>query len=312
VLVWSQIAAVAFNVGALATAVALVTFTDLAFGWSTTLSVDPAPVTRIVHAIAWPWHALVPSAVPDAALVERSQFFRLDVGGGRGAIAAGSRELGGWWPFTILSIVVYGLLPRAVLLAVASLRLRAATRCLLLDDPRVTALLDRMRSPAIETEATAHDELPARSPAQASKLDHAPSGRADAIVWERCTDPDGARAQAQQRFGLEVGNVLEAGGGRGLDADRATLERLGSRADRALVVLTPAWEPPVLELLDFLTALRERVGAGVSIIVVPVPDGDLPITPAERETWQRAIGRLKDPRLYVEAGVEAGVEADAP
>ena len=41
-----------------------------------------------------------------------------------------------------------------------------------------------------------------------------------------------------------------------------------------------------------------------------------PVTAAERETWQRAIGRLKDPRLYVEAGVEAGVEpgseADVP
>ena len=36
-LCWSQVAAVAFNVAALATAIALVTFTDLAFGWSTTL-----------------------------------------------------------------------------------------------------------------------------------------------------------------------------------------------------------------------------------------------------------------------------------
>src|SRR5512139_3647060 len=37
---WSQVAAVGFNVGALATAVLLVTFTDLAFRWSTTLDLD--------------------------------------------------------------------------------------------------------------------------------------------------------------------------------------------------------------------------------------------------------------------------------
>lgn len=308
VLVWSQIAAVAFNAGALATAAALVTFTDLAFGWSTTLAVDPAPVTRIVHAIAWPWHAFVPSAVPDAALVERSQFFRLDVGGGGAAVGAGSRELGGWWPFTICAIVVYGLLPRVALLVVAGFGLRSATRRLLLDDPRVTALLDRMRSPAIETEAAGHDEPPAPSPAQARTLERPPGGRADAIVWERCIGADGARAETRRRFGLEVGDVLEAGGGRGLDADNATLERLDPRPDRTLVVLTPAWEPPVLELLDFLTALRARVGDGVSIVVVPLPDGNVPVTAAERETWQRAVGRLDDPRLYVEVGVEAGVE----
>src|SRR5690606_30702501 len=40
-LYWSQTSAVAFNVGALLTAFLLITFTDLAFGWSTTLAADP-------------------------------------------------------------------------------------------------------------------------------------------------------------------------------------------------------------------------------------------------------------------------------
>src|SRR5690606_26830214 len=45
-LTWSQAAAVAFNVTALLTAFLLITFTDLAFGWSTTLALDPAEVSR--------------------------------------------------------------------------------------------------------------------------------------------------------------------------------------------------------------------------------------------------------------------------
>ncbi|HET8699962.1 MAG TPA: DUF2868 domain-containing protein, partial [Gammaproteobacteria bacterium] len=85
VLCWSQSAAVAFNVAALATAIVLVTFSDLAFGWSTTLEADPATVARVVHAIAAPWAALVPAAVPSATLVEQSQFFRLDGGSALGA-----------------------------------------------------------------------------------------------------------------------------------------------------------------------------------------------------------------------------------
>ncbi|RPI62368.1 MAG: DUF2868 domain-containing protein, partial [Lysobacterales bacterium] len=143
---WSQVAAVGFNVAALATAVLLVTFTDLAFRWSTTLDADPAAVTRIVHAIAWPWHAFVPSAVPSAALVEQSQFFRLD-----SSELVSGRALTAWWPFTLLTLLIYGLAPRLLLLGLAAARLRAATKRLLLDDPGVTALLDRMASPAIET-----------------------------------------------------------------------------------------------------------------------------------------------------------------
>ena len=111
-LYWSQTAAVAFNVAALVTAIMLVTFSDLAFGWSTTLDADPAAVTRVVQRIAWPWAALVPPAVPSAELVEQSQFFRLE---GSARRRSAPRALGAWWPFTILALVTYGLAaaPRA-------------------------------------------------------------------------------------------------------------------------------------------------------------------------------------------------------
>ncbi len=156
-LYWSQTAAVMFNVAALVTAIMLVTFSDLAFGWSTTLDVDAAAVSRIVQAIAWPWAPFAPLAVPSPELVEQSQFFRLE----RADVVAGSpRALGAWWPFTLFALVTYGLLPRLLLLALAAARLRAATGALLLEDSRVTALLDRMASPAIETAAEQHEEAP--------------------------------------------------------------------------------------------------------------------------------------------------------
>ncbi len=273
----------------------LVTFSDLAFGWSTTLAVDPEAVTRIVHAIAWPWHAFVPSAVPSAELIEQSQFFRLDNGG-----LASGRALTAWWPFTLLTIVTYGLLPRLVLLGVAVVRLRAAEGTLLLDDPRVTALVDRMASPAVETAAAEHAETPAAPASDAADYREV-TGRARAIVWEGCVSVEVARAHARNRLGLDLVAVVEAGGGRTLGADRQALDSMGSSEQGTVVVFTPAWEPPLLELLDFLGELRRRVGAESSIVVVPIADGARAVTAVEHETWARAIGRLRDPRLYVEA-----------
>ena len=95
--------------------------------------------------------------------------------------------------------------------------------------------------------------------------------------------------------------VAEAGGGRGLAADRAALERLAADPAKATVVFTPAWEPPLLELLDFLGELRRHVGDS-AIVVAPVPDGARAVTGVERDTWTRAIARLGDPKLYVETG----------
>jgi hypothetical protein len=293
---WSQVAALGFNVAALATAALLVTFTDLAFRWSTTLDADPQVVTRIVHAIAWPWHAFVPSAVPSAELIAESQFFRLDSGA-----AASGRALAGWWPFTLLTIVTYGLIPRVVLFVIAGSRLRAAERALLLDDARVTALLDRMASPAVETAAAEHDETAATAAAEAAEYPEA-TGRARAVIWEGCSSAAAARAHARGRLRLELDTVVEAGGSRTLGADRQALDAIGSTEPGTVVVFTPAWEPPLLELLDFLGELRRRVGPEHSIVVAPVADEARAVTSVEHETWARAVGRLRDPKLYVEAG----------
>jgi hypothetical protein len=295
---WSQTAAVMFNVAALVTAVMLVTFSDLAFGWSTTLDVDAATVSRIVHAIAWPWSSFAPLAVPSPDLVEQSQFFRLD----RAGIAAGSpRALGAWWPFTLLALVTYGLLPRLLLLVLAAVRLRTATGALLLDDARVTALLDRMASPAIETAAEQHDEPPPLNIGIATATSRPMTGSARALIWENSLPPDAARSYARRALGLEISDIAEAGAGR-LATDRAALEHLATDPSRTLVVFTPAWEPPLLELRDFLTELRQRIGPAASIVVAPVPDGPRAVTDVERATWHRAIAQLADPKLYLETG----------
>jgi hypothetical protein len=297
-LYWSQTAAVAFNVAAIVTAVALVTFSDLAFGWSTTLEADPALVGRVVRAAAWPWHAWLPAAVPSAELIEQSQFFRLERGARVTATAPGA--LGAWWPFTIAALVTYGLLPRLALLVLAAARLRAATVALLLDDPRVTALLDRMGAPAIESAAGAHEAPPVDGAAAAEPLPPV-TGSAAAVIWEGSTSAERARDYARRHLGVEIHTLVEAGVGAPA-ADRSALERLAAEASSTVLVLTPAWEPPLLELVDTLAELRTLVGKAVSIVVVPVPEGERAVTQVERATWQRAIGRLADPKLYVEAG----------
>jgi len=101
--------------------------------------------------------------------------------------------------------------------------------------------------------------------------------------------------------GLDVLDVSEAGAGQ-LTTDRAVLEHLATDRSQTLIVFTPAWEPPLLELRDFLAELRRRIGPAASIVVAPVPDGPRAVTEVERATWQRAIAQLADPKLYLETG----------
>ena len=300
ILAWAQTAAIGFNVAAIVTAISLIAFTDLAFGWSTTLTIDPQRAHGIAATIAWPWRAWLPSAVPDLALIERSQFFRLD--GTRALDVGASRALAGWWSFAVLAVVTYGLLPRLAFFAICIARLRAATRALLTDDARVAALLDRMTAPAVETAAGEPEDPRPASPLPDSAPHRELVGSARAVVWSGAIDPARADADARRALGVGVRIAVAAGGGNALDADARAIDAIAEAGTGPIVVFTRAWEPPLLEFGDFIAALRARVGSDASIIVTPVAEAGGTIDAAQLQTWARAVGRIADPRVYLEQG----------
>jgi hypothetical protein len=156
-------------------------------------------------------------------------------------------------------------------------------------------------APLIETAAAQHEEASPPEIGLATSAHRPMTGSARALIWEGGLPTDAARVYARRHLGLEVVDIVEAGAGR-LAADRAALDHLELDRSQTLIVFTPAWEPPLLELRDFLAELRQRVGPGVSIVVAPVPDGPRAVTEVERAMWRRAVAQLADPRTYLETG----------
>ena len=299
-LAWSQCAAVAFNVAALLSAFALIAFTDLAFGWSTTLRVESEDVLRLTQLLAVPWREFWPAAVPSAELIEHSRFFRL-ASSAPATVAAS--ELTGWWPFLLAAIITYGLLPRCCLLLLASLRMRAATRNLLLDDPRVRALLDRMNTTEVHLGSDMKETAGVFSDAQAQSAP-AMSGDAVVIVWSGALPLRDVGHWTSKHLRWRATEVLEAGS-RTIAADEAVIERaaaLHPEPAKPIIVYVRGWEAPLLDLQDFIQALRAKVGPQCSLIVVPVgADGEI-TSEAQRSIWARWTARVGDPALYMESG----------
>jgi len=298
ILLWAQLTAVAFNLGALASAFALIAVTDLAFGWSTTLDLTPHDVVAVTDTISAPWSAWLPQAVPSYSLIEGSRFFRLE------HVATPARQADaftGWWPFLLSSIVMYGLLPRLVLCLVAVQRLHGATRNLLLADGRVTALLDRLRSPSLHLGATAPEH--AREPPRGdiARRTARAAGPAAAVIWAESMPQSSAGEATLELLSTELADVPFLAGGRAsLTQDRETVERIAAVAPQQVVVFTRAYEPPLLELLDFLVMLRRRLRETVSIIVCPLPETGGHATAEQIDAWRRTVGTLRDSKVYVE------------
>lgn len=311
VLLGSQSFAVAFHLGALFSACTLVLFTDLAFGWSTTLRVDSAELHRLTQLISTPWARLSAEAVPSLSLIEATRYFRL--GGGvlpnsPHAPALDPAALGGWWPFCVACMVTYGLLPRIASWTIARRRLTVAVSEAFDRLPGVAELHDRLDHPLVETAADGPEQAGQAAEAPEGAAMGAPSARRCLVVnWCGVALEDAALAgEVERALALPVSGVLQAGGGPSLDPDREVLRAVavaGGGAEQAVVVAVRSWEPPILEFIDFAAQLRTALGDGAGIVVAPVSiDGHGCLeaaSPVHVAQWRRRLAAVGDPWLSV-------------
>lgn len=302
VLRWSQLFAFAFNLAAAAVFVALVLFTDLAFGWSTTLRIEPGTFHRLTSGVSLPWSA-TGHAVPTLELVERSRYFR--------GQAFDPVERGAWWPFVLLAMLVYGLLPRLVALTWSQVALGRVSREAMLATPGASAVLRRLHG-----DTAAHDAGEADGGADAGDWpDGGVGDRPVVLDWSRAV---GSAGGARALLGVEVDEVLPAGGARTMEEDAAALAQAGQavRQDagrsRGVVLFVKQWEPPMLEVLSFLRSLRESVGDGVAVRVCPVSrDAEGRVVSDDPEhlgQWVRRVRTVGDPWLRVEPAPVPDIE----
>jgi hypothetical protein len=202
-----------------------------------------------------------------------------------------------------MTMLVYGALPRLLLMLVALWRLDRATTGLLTGDPEVTALLDRLDTPLVDLGGNSEEEL------LAAEREGLPGpGEPVSVeglvlmIWNGAVAPDGARRWLTTNLGVDTATVTELGILQSEEVQRRLLHSARDRLDdrvRRVVLLTKGWEPPLLEFMDFLGLLREELGNECSITLVPVDVTGSGVGADERDVWARALARLRDPRLYV-------------
>ncbi len=295
-LVGSQLFAVSFHAAALAIAAGLVVFSDLAFGWSTTLTSEAPTLHRAVGRLAAPWSRWLPDAVPSLALVTETQYFR-----GAGGFTGAAPRSTAWWPFLLLCIACYGLAPRLALLAFAALRQRAQLRRVFAALPGAADLRDRLDSRWV---ATAGDrEEPVANPPLARPHPRAPRPpRVRTVRWSGLSPAEGeVAAVVRAALGSEVAGVTSGGAGSGR-RDAALIDELAAAEDPP-ALLVKAWEPPLAEFTDWLAELRAALGARAPIFVLPLAQGEgasLALAAGrDARIWSRCLDAVGDPWLFV-------------
>jgi len=272
----AQIFGVSFNLAALACCLARIVFTDVAFGWSTTLNVDAADLRRILKTLSAPWSWFAPKAVPTPEMVQFTQYSHLEgkyLLRAAGERSVGAPMLGGWWRFLILSIATYGFLPRMIVLTFAEFRVRRILRETPQRNEEFRRLVDWMKLPLVTTSSdgsAAVPPVPADGPASPDPALPPPGSSCEIVVDD-----------SLQRETI----------------DRAIRERFGwtpsTSPDAPLVVVLSAWEEPT----KGNQRRFQNLPSGRLVVLGlfnPSPNGgDDPRLARIRERWKRQLRGLR-------------------
>ena len=319
-----QLFAIGFNLGVLGLTLAKVVFSDMAFGWQSSLQLSAQQVAEGVRLVALPWSWLLPEGVgyPSLAQVEGTQIILKD-----GIYHLATQDLVSWWPFLCMALLVYCLLPRLMLLISGLVQYRRQLARLELHSPETRRLLQRMTTPQVETKGDGTDDAHLRR-----LVENTLKGEAFEPAFQEVIEPT-IHATAGPVFHIKrlilapeevlayldsstLEQVLEAMIGPGPNrvqmlpfsatAEQELLAQIQSEHAAAqldeIYLVQEAWMPPLQETYKLLTSLRKATDAAtpLTILLLGKPQANAPLTPAQPEhatIWRKKMQALADPFL---------------
>ncbi len=251
-----QLFGVALNLGLIAITAFKVATADLAFGWQTTLQLGAEKLFSLVKIVALPWSWLLPSeiAYPSLAHIEGSRIILKE-----GMIHLATENLISWWPFLLMSLVIYGLLPRLILASAAVFIEKRATYRFL-NSIRLRCITERMQIPLVTTQAeplelnskvTEDEQIP-----PSSRQNEKPAFKDGALLLlpvDLRLEPDSETTQQfLQSKGYTIENTLIIF--QDYSSDQEFLRSLSNQSTPIMVAIE-AWMAPITEQLNFIHSI---------------------------------------------------------
>lgn len=301
---------VAFNLGALTVATLAIAFSDIAFGWQSSLPLDAGSLGVWAERIAAPWSWLWGEGVgyPTLSAIEGSRIVLKD-----GIRSLQSEHLAAWWPFLLLGVVCYGLLPRLLLWGWAAWALRRCLDKLDFRQHAAQSIMDRMRQGVAGFERRDGDVV--EGPGVSERLALADAGGTTAVqggvelalvsesIWEKTGKDEMRQALGPflppEESEAAVQVLPSAWLGEPGEAAKALRERDG------VGFVFESWMPPLEEIKSILReargALAKRATIRVWLAGRPREGGLREPKGEEIEIWRRVVRQLGDPYCVVTA-----------
>ncbi len=302
----SQLFAIGFNVGLLTATLVKISTSDLAFGWQSTMQFSAEAIHRAVMlaALPWSWFVSPGSSYPSLSEIEGSRIILKE-----GIYHLTTGNLIAWWPFLVFCLLFYGLFVRMTFFLIGKVMERKSLQDLKLDTPACLALLRRLQTPLVSTQAKPESKglLPedhskrntGAMPPSAPKLMNQVVLLPDDI-FELCSteklepmlQPSGFTVKEVYRFMVSY------------EKDQELLQLLADKrweSGEGIFIVMEGWMVPLVGFLTYLKELRKILPKNriifLGLVGRPAENSFTSVAPEDFTIWQQKIEAVGDPYL---------------
>lgn len=280
-----QLLTISFLSGILISLIAIVISKDLAFGWSSTLSISPKELYDFFQIVSLPWDWLCHCGSPSLELIQKSQFFRL---GGKLSkeYISHAQLLGNWWQFLAFAIIFWGIFSRVVLLFITKYFLNRAIDKSYLQNEKSKALLHNLNTQIVKTQADTKENVLSKNNNFINTKDIDSSDISTVIGW----NIDKNRLDIVLDYqNIKPKFTFLAGGNNTLEEDNKILHSIKEEP----TIIIKSWEPPTDEFLDFIEELSRKTK---KIDILPIGTSHNSYIPAEKDIkiWHNKLKKFQN------------------
>jgi len=247
-----------FTLGALAGFFAVLAFSDFTFVWGSTFNISDGFMRRFTDAMSAPWSSWLPGASLPGDIISASRYHPALTDLSQSDLAS----MRGWWPFLVMAMATYALLPRLVLWLLSKLLYVRSMRRSFARYPGSETVLARMKAPVIRTQA--------REPEQRATPGHGAIALNESLMLLNWA---GALSEEELPLYEEPGAVppqnMLSGGLGSLTADSDSARQINQYQPELLLVAVKSWEPPMADLQDFLGMLPDLKACKLCLVPLP-------------------------------------------
>ena len=313
VMIWpffllSQKIIIALNIGVFTATLFKIATSDLAFGWQSTLDISSRTLFLMVKALAAPWSWIIPEtlAFPSKQAIEGSRIFLKD-----GIYHLASSDLTAWWPFLVLCLFCYGLLPRLLLFFVGVVLQKRSLDRFQPGTPEAHMVLHRMKTPRVSTNAEKSNHGETAASRTDDSDDGIPQNRGTNTSVLLLIPEDIGKAHGRREIAFmveelgyaiaKIESVME-----NFDVDRKLFKELKENRNNitdAVILIMESWMPPIGDTFSFLkeltASLDNTLPCYLGLLTKPEHEQVKERQKQAVKVWQTRIDKLGSPCLSV-------------